>query len=242
MTVLVLTLALAGPAYREKPVKIPNGDRPELAANIGIPESTRRVPCVVIGPGAGYHKDKMLIKDLGSELRSSGVATVRFDWAFFTAQAEPSKDYAGEIRDMQAAIRFARAQPLIDPDRVWVAGKSLGSIVAWKVFAADAKLSGALLFTPIARVAEPGQWYPGLAAEKRPVLFSVPDADPDGCPLNALHLLTNGAGANVRVQIHPGNHGFEVAKPTDLTPDKTNGANIAVVVRSAVRLFESWTQ
>lgn len=233
---------LMTPGYREKQVKIPNGGRPELSANIGIPDSTRRLPCIVIAPGQGYHKDKMLIKEFGSELRSAGFATVRFDWAFFTAQAEPSAELAGELIDLQSAIRFARAQPLIDPDKVYVAGKSLGSIVAWRAFAADPKLAGGVFLTPICTVADPAKHYPGVAKELRPTLFSVPDRDLTGCPVGALHRLVASAGGNVRTQVHPGNHGFEVALPTDTTPDKTNLANINTVVRAAVNLIKTWAE
>lgn len=233
-------LSLASPGARERAVHIPNGSRPELDGNFGLPDQPERVPCVVFAPGKGASKDTPLIKELGSALRSENIATLRFDWAFYSAKANPSEGLLGEATDLRSALTFVRRDPKIDTSRILLVGKSLGSVVSYRVFRADREVMGAVLLTPIALPAEPGKYYPDLAAETRPMLFTVGASDVDNCPLDAFHRLLAGAGTQIAAQVFPGDHSFTLRQDDSLEAEKENSANRATVVKGVVSMVRQW--
>ena len=100
------------------------------------------------------------LRDLAWGLASRGIAVLRFDKV---THAHP--DLVGENRaftvadeylpDALAAIALLRADPAIDPARVFVAGHSLGGTIAPRVAAAEPSVAGLVL---LAGGAQPLQW------------------------------------------------------------------------------------
>jgi dienelactone hydrolase len=107
------------------------------------------------------------------------------------AQGKQSANHADETEDMQAVVAKARSEAWVDQQRLYVGGKSFGSIIAWRVFRADPTLAGALLLTPgCSRPNDPSflpeHNYPDLLAEQRQVQWILGDRDP-WCEPRALY-------------------------------------------------------
>jgi alpha/beta superfamily hydrolase len=118
---------------------------------------------VVICPGRGYHKDLPLVKDLATRLNEEGFATLRFNWSFFTNKVQPSQDGSVELADIDAVIEMAKNIPGVDSSRIYLVGKSLGSVFGYHAFQKHPELRACLLYTPI--IPEPGTgsaYYPEL--------------------------------------------------------------------------------
>lgn len=175
-------------------------------------------PAVVLAPGQGYHLALPALTQTAQRMAARGLVVYRFDWGYFGAEprGKPSQDLADELEDLQAAIRAARADRRVDPARVLVAGKSLGSVVAWRAFTGDPQLRAALLLTPLCtrrtEGAEPRAAglanYPGSDKEARPVALLLGDRDPL-CTTSHLYAWAGTAGPDWRVNVVGGDHGFE---------------------------------
>ena len=218
LTCAALLLLPADAAWAQATV-IQRADGARLPAIVDLPEGTAQVPAVVLAPGQGYHMGLPALEATARALAAQGLAVFRFNWAYFSAQppGQPSDDLSVELQDLQAVVKAARAHPRVDPQRISIAGKSLGSAVAWRAFTSDAQLQSALLLTPVcSRVPKGGttpqsealENYPGLAAERRPSLWISGDADPLCDPTSLYAFATTGPRA-VRVAIVGGDHGFE---------------------------------
>jgi dienelactone hydrolase len=112
---------------------------------------------------------------------------------------------------MNTAIALVKRDPGIDHFRIAVAGKSLGSIIAWQVFHSTPDLRGAILLTPVC--AQPtadaaSTNYPGLADEGRPRVWIMGDVDPV-CPVATFQHFIAAAGKGERINVISGDHGFE---------------------------------
>lgn len=176
-------------------------------------------------------------------LVAQGFAVYRFNWAYFTAipKGVPSDQLALELQDMQAVIKLARTSPRIDPARVAVAGKSLGSLVAWQALAVDKSGAGALLITPVCSRIPKGQTepkaeavenYAGFAVEARPVAFVVGNQDPL-CATAILYAFVSSSKAPVRVNVVGGDHNFEVKTLVGAAAQEARERNIQAVAQFA---------
>jgi uncharacterized protein len=194
----------------------PRGARIEVLAEFPA-GATGPVATVVLAPGSSYPMRQPLMAATARELLARGIAVWRFDWAYTTRQpaGRPSPDLADEREDMRTVVDKARQDARVASDSLFVAGKSLGSGIAWQVLRADAALRGAVLLTPVCSerkgetVAAIGEEnYPGLRQERRPLLLVAGDQDPV-CEPATLYRFAATAGGPTRVAVIGGNHGFE---------------------------------
>jgi len=176
-------------------------------------------PAVLLAPGSGYHMRLPALVDTSRALVRDGVAVFRFNWAYFSTEpkGKPSDDLAREVQDMEAVLAAARSDSRVDSRRIGVGGKSLGSIVSWRVFVGDPRISSALLLTPVCSQinkadgkprAEATDNYPMFATETRPTLWLLGDKDPLCAPHVLYAFVAKGAGRN-RVAVVGGDHSFE---------------------------------
>jgi predicted alpha/beta-hydrolase family hydrolase len=189
----------------------------------------------------GYHMKLPALAETAKALAAHGVAVFRFNWSYFTAKPEgqPSPDLAKELQDLQAVLAAARRHPKVASQNVSVGGKSMGSVVAWRAFAADPSLRSGLFLTPLCGMAVKGETvppearrsYPGFETERRPTLFVAGSNDPL-CAAPALYqLAASGPGAG-RVAIVEGDHGYEepgLAPPAAEAARKRNIAAVAAL-------------
>lgn len=181
-----------------------------LDTDVYTPESDVPLPCVVICPGRGYHKDLPLVKDLASRLKEEGFATLSFNWSFFTAKTQPSQDGSAELADIDAAIEMAKGIPGVDSSRIYLVGKSLGSVYGYHAFQKHPELKACLLYTPVIPEPDLGSvYYPDLKDESRPVAFILGNKDQDNCPLGNLYAYLGEITKDIPVVVLSGGHSFE---------------------------------
>ena len=172
-------------------------------------------PTVILASGSGYDARQPLQVAVARQLQQQGFAVLRFNWAYQVqhgAQGKPSEDRQAEIEDMQTVLQYARQQPWVDSRHIIAAGKSLGSIIAWRVFAADPALQAAILLTPVCRTS-PGLdlQYAHAASEARPSLWLLGDTDPV-CATHSLYSYLGKQAGPARISVLDGNHIFATAE------------------------------
>jgi predicted alpha/beta-hydrolase family hydrolase len=218
-----------------------NGGKVSVMAD--FPDGPGPHPALVLAPGQGYHMRLPALEETAKALVRSGVAVFRFDWAYFTAvpRGRPSKDLENELQDIQAVIAGARDHSKVNPHRIAVGGKSLGSGVAWRAFAADPSLRSVVLLTPVCSRIPDGQSaarseaeenYPGFSRQARPVLLVSGDQDPLCATPILLQFAATGS-ANVRVAIVGGDHGFESRSPDPSAAEAERRRHLAAVAAVA---------
>ena len=190
------------------------------ATLIDVPVGTGPFPAAVVAPGQGYHMELPAIQQTARALVERGFVVYRFNWSYWVRQPKgaPSADLSVEVRDIQRVLAKARADRRVDAKRVVVVGKSLGSLVAWLAFRADASLLAAALLTPVCGEQVVGAGapsaiaanYPGLSQESRPVFFALGNIDPV-CEPKVLYRYASTAAGSVRINVVSGDHGFNAA-------------------------------
>lgn len=195
------------------------------------PDTPGRVPAIVIAPGMGYDMDRPIIKDLAEAAARHGLAAIRFNWNYYSTDpknGKPSSELANEIDDFRAALEVAKTDPHIDPSRIVIAGKSMGSIVAWALFSQDSTLRALFLLTPIFSEDDA---YPGLAASTRPVVIVVGDNDPSS-PLPRMYGALAHTKGNVVTVVVGGNHSLNVGPKDAPAHARSNADNIATAIQA----------
>ena len=180
--------------------------------SIDVPLGDGPFPCVIICPGRGYHKDLPLIKDLASQAMKAGFVAMRFNWSFFIDGTNPSSDGQKEMGDVERVLQYAKQVPQIDQNRIYLAGKSLGSLYAYAAFQEHPEVKGCLLLTPIIPDSTAGaDYYPGLQDEYRKLVFILGSEDIYNCRLNSLYHYLAGSKVPIPVVVLAGGHSFNQA-------------------------------
>lgn len=203
-----------------------------LALRVDLPPGDGRVNALVLAPGQGYHMGMPLMETVTRAALARGLAVFRFNWTYYsrTPRGTPSADLSLELRDMQAVIAHMREHPRVNAQGITVAGKSLGSVVAWRAWSADPQLRAAVLLTPVCTQggSQPvaAQNYPlERAAQARPVLFIAGHRDPL-CHASTLLDFSAQAGPQARAAIVGGDHNFEYR---ELPADKADASRQATL-------------
>lgn len=124
--------------YTELEVAIPSAHGVMLAATLTVPSSAAPAPAVVLVTGSGpQDRDECVFgvrpfRALADHLARHGIATLRYD---DRGTAGSTGDFAAATAvdfadDAQAAVRFLRERPEIDPPRIGVLGHSEGGLIA----------------------------------------------------------------------------------------------------------------
>ncbi len=208
----------------------------KLDYDLQIPSAKQKVPCVIICSGQGYHKDLPLIKDFAVLAEKNGFAAVRFNWSYFSAKGNPSEDGNKEFGDIEEIITLVKQNPKIDSTRIYIAGKSMGSLFAYYAFQEHKELKGCILLTPLLSKAEDGNnYYADLALETRPVAFILGDRDTSMCKLTELYKYLGTCAQNISVVTLAGAHGIQI-EGDDANPavKDINKEGIRLAVESAV--------
>ena len=245
MLLLVLFVFYEGVVVENITVHTSRGASVEVY--VELPSGAGPFAAVVLAPGQGYHMRLPLLEQTARALVREGIAVYRFNWAYFTAtpKGTPSEQLTFELQDMQAVINLARTASHIDPKRIAVGGKSLGSLVAWQVFEKDKSLAGLLLMTPVCSRIPDGQTepkseaaenYPGLAAESRPLAFVLGDQD-SFCATDILQRFVSTLKVPPRISIMKGDHNFEVKGLTGTAGQAARDSNLQAVTQFAADFF-----
>lgn len=121
----------------------------------GIDETAGKVPGVVFvhGSGASNMDEKVFaltpFKDLAEGLAARGIASIRYDKRTYVYGKKMTKELitAKEetIDDAIMATEFLRANPAVDPDRVFIVGHSMGAMLAPRIDAEGGNYRGLVM-------------------------------------------------------------------------------------------------
>lgn len=232
-------LCTAPAGATESTLTTPRGATVEML--VDLPDGPGPHPALVLAPGQGYHARLPLLERVSKDLVARGVAVVRFNWAYFVKDAKtgkPADDLATEVEDMQAVLAAIKKLPRVDARRIAVGGKSLGSLVSWRVFRDDASLRAGALLTPVCidyrndgKADATLDNYPKLSANTRPLLLVSGDTDPL-CPNRYLYSAAATIASGTRIVVPGGNHNFATKEGAD--PKLESDANLDVAVRTTV--------
>ena len=179
---------------------------------IEYPENKAPCAAVVIAPGFRYPKNGSIFLILRDFFLAKGIAVARLDWSFYVDDAVsgvPSEELRVETAELQGLISLLRVDRRIDASRIFLLGKSLGSVIAWRVFCEDAAVAGVVLVTPLCQ--ENTGHYPALTGEERPVLLIAGSEDPN-TDLRAMHVTGKRLSQHLQLYIVMGNHTLTTAK------------------------------
>lgn len=200
----------------------------EIEVLLERPVGAGPFPTVVLGSGSGYTMQMPILERVARVLVANGVAVYRFNWAYHVSDREQGKqsaDRSAEIEDMTTVVKLARAAKWSDSKRIFVGGKSLGSIIAWHVLRRDPNIAGALLLTPVCSRPNDPEFtlsvnYPDLFSERRPVQWILGATDPV-CEARDLYRFVAGAPRAQHVSLVAGNHSFVASQRPEDPPSPT---------------------
>src|SRR5262249_16629692 len=136
-----LMLSLGGVALcaiglaADRRMQVTWGQGQHVTAVISYPAGTGPAPTLFIASGRSGGMNAPIIKGLSDKGVRDGLIAVRFDYAYFVVKGgKPSQGLVDEADQFNAVIAEAMKDPRVDPRRIIISGKSLGSVVAHRVF------------------------------------------------------------------------------------------------------------
>ena len=102
-----------------------------LAADFMLPSGVSPFPCVIFVHGLRSGKDSPRNVVVAARLVESGIAAFLFDLTGHgESDIDPRDGEEAYVEDLEAVFDWVRAQPEINPERIGVAGSSLGGVIA----------------------------------------------------------------------------------------------------------------
>jgi len=202
-------------------------------------EDPARLPCLLIAPGSGYHKDLPIITDLAKQANEAGFVTLRFNWSSRGKDMADSTYSKVRFEDVKRMIEIARKTPNADTCNVFIAGKSLGSIYAYNAAIERNDVRGIVLLTPIfPDDSLIDQIYPGLDSLNCPLMMVAGDNDADNAVLPVLYRAAAKVKSPANVVIVAGDHGLNVGDYLTESGQKRNMENISLANQCIVRWMQ----
>ncbi|UCG32524.1 MAG: dienelactone hydrolase family protein [Phycisphaerales bacterium] len=200
-----------------KNVEITTPRGAKLEARLSHPSTVEApLPAVVLAPGVGYDMDKPLMQRTAERLAERGFLALRFNWDFYSNRTQRAPALRNEIEDLQAALAYLREDRRVDRKRIFLVGKSLGSLTAIEVASADTELAGLVILTfAMHDQGKPEAVRPvalKIVQLKLPIFVVGGDNDPL-CNTDALDRLLSECGPKPDSFIVPGNHTIETDSP-----------------------------
>jgi predicted alpha/beta-hydrolase family hydrolase len=196
-------------------------------------------PLLVVAPGQGCNWLGSMFETIATKGAERGYTVVRFNWNYCNtnpSDPQPSDKFVNEIEDFNAVLKFAKELPGVDTRHVFLAGKSLGSMVGQRVFTSHTDLQALALLTPVcsyetddngnpypAPLPVTDESYPGLKNDKRQILMAGGSNDPI-CFLPILHKYLGDSKGNIVTATVGGDHGLNIKNQAG-TVDQSKTAN-----------------
>jgi uncharacterized protein len=151
-------------AFSERAVTVGTGDW-KLPGTLTVPHSRTPVPGVILIHGSGPEdRDETIFgnkpfRDLAEGLASHGIAVLRYEkrtkeYGAKMAQMRDLTVREETVADAVAAVSLLRAEPAIDPKRVFLLGHSLGGYLMPMMLAQAPEAAGGIVLAGTARPLE----------------------------------------------------------------------------------------
>jgi predicted alpha/beta-hydrolase family hydrolase len=162
-------------------------------------------PTLIVCHGRWNNLDLPLLRDFCQRAAEAGWRALRFNFRYVTQKTNPSANGSAEIADLEGALAALSAEYKPSPARTYLAGKSLGAIVASHVAATHPGLGGYIalgypLHGPGGAVTADTTHLARLGC---PALFVVGDHDPF-CQITLLRPVLDTIPTSCTLEIIPG--------------------------------------
>lgn len=249
MKSLILALFMIAPvAFAADTIILKTPRGADVNVTLHIPQGAH-LPAVVVAPGQSCNSKGQIFETLGQAGFAEHVAVVRFEWDYCNSnpsQPTPSPELRNEIEDFQTVLEYARSNSSIDINKITIAGKSLGSIVAYSVFAKETEVKTLVLLTPVCSYTTDDNGnplpnplsvceenYPKIKDDVRPVLMTMGNAD-NLCILPILYDFLKDSKGNIATVVAGGDHGLAVKDNAGNVDQVRTQNNIDAVVKSVL--------
>ena len=202
-------------------------------------------PLLIVAPGQGCNWLGAMFESLATKGAERGYTVIRFNWNYCNSSPsdpQPSDKFVNEVEDFNAVLKFAKELPAVDTNHVFLAGKSLGSMVGQRVFTAHTDLRALALLTPVcsyetddsgnqypAPLPVTDESYPGLRDDKRQILMAGGSKDPI-CFLPILHKYLGESKGNIVTATFGGDHGLNIKNQAGIVDQSKTAGNINAFV------------
>jgi hypothetical protein len=228
--------------HASETVKITTPRGAGVTVTMHIPPGAH-LPILVVAPGQSCNSKGFLFEALGDQGLKRHYAVFRFEWSYCeTSNKTPSAGLRNELEDMAAVLEFAKKHAAVEDSNIVIAGKSMGSGVAYKIFSQRPELKALVLLTPLCSettdendkplpkplsVCEKN--YPHLKEDRRPILMTMGNKD-EACVLPVLFDYLKDSKGNVQTFVAGGDHGFRIFDVTGAVDPVKTQTNIETVV------------
>ncbi|HEV2425189.1 MAG TPA: alpha/beta fold hydrolase, partial [Terriglobia bacterium] len=140
-------------SFTEQPVAV-GEDPAKLTGTLTLPKGKGPFAAVVLVQGSGPHDQDETVgpnkpfKDFAWGLGSQGIAVLRYNKRTYQHPESFKGQFTVEqetVEDARAAARLLAARPEIDRRRIYVAGHSLGAMLAPRIASGDPQVAGIII-------------------------------------------------------------------------------------------------
>lgn len=223
-------------------LKTPRGT--DITITQHVPSGTD-LPLIVIAPGQSCNSKGPIFETLGQMGEAQNFAVVRFEWSYCNidpSNPTPSENLVNEIEDFNTVLQYAKSIPSINPSKIILAGKSLGSLVAYAVFKNKPSARSLALLTPVCtyttddngtplpkplNVCE--ESYPKIKDDSRPILIAMGDKD-TLCLLPFLYDFLRDSEGNITTVVGGGGHSLTIKDTAGKVDQAKTQKNIETMI------------
>ena len=250
MAIGLFGLALPSQGADSSTVTTPRGT--DVHVTVHRPSGSN-LPVVVVAPGQSCNSLGPIFETLGIRGQERGYVVVRFEWSYCNSHPndpQPSADLSAEVEDFATVLNYATSLPGIDASHIYVAGKSLGSMVGFKLFAATASAKALVLLTPVCsydtdddghQLPSPlpvtEESYPELKHQSRPI-FMIGGNNDSLCHLPILYGYLGDSSGNITTAAVGGDHGLRIMAPGGSVDQTKTQANIETAIASVLNWMD----
>ncbi len=115
------------------------------------PDSTKELPCLILGHGFTGNRNERMLVAISRELEENGIASIRFDYNGHGESGGRTEDVtiAGELSDLEAVLGYAGASDLVDSAHIFAGGHSVGGLVPIYLYEkVPERVAGLVLISP----------------------------------------------------------------------------------------------
>jgi len=248
LAIYLALLLFSNPTFANSNLTLKTPRGTNVNVTLHIPSGTN-FPLIVVAPGQSCNSKGPIFETLGQMGEAQHYAIIRFEWSYCNVDSgspNPSENLVNEIEDFKTVLQYAKAIPSIDFSKIILAGKSLGSLVAYAVFKNEPSARSLALLTPVCtyttddngnplpeplRVGE--ESYPKIKDDSRPILMAMGNQD-TLCLLPALYDFLKDSKGNITTIIGGGGHSLTIKDASGKLDQEKTQKNIETLMASLI--------